>query len=208
MGPFLFCQSCNRILLAQHKSTHMHMSVQGISCSTRAYPRATCHIGGLCRTEHTLGLCSCPVHCCLTRVCHQPISSGVASMLLRTCPVLGTTDGLQDGPQDACPMHDSHRRETGRYKVPPPSSAFPSSASFPFSLNIPVWLLPSQKSELIISNQLSPSPSGRAALGHGSWGSRDCGVTAVCARVYEHGVCIYVCVCVCLSTDPALGGAQ
>lgn len=132
MGPFLFCQSCNRILLAQHKSTHMHMSVQGISCSTRAHPRATCHIGGLCRTEHTLGLCSCPVHCCLTRVCHQPTSSGVASMLLRTCPVLGTTDGLQDRPQDACPMHDSHRRETGRYKVPlppQPSHRLPLSPS-------------------------------------------------------------------------------
>ena len=68
------------------------------------------------------------------------------------------------------------------------SSAFPSSASFPLSFNIPVWLLPSEQSKLLISNQLSPSPSGRAALGHGGWGSRDCGVT----------VCVHVCIQTCV----------
>lgn len=76
---------------------------------------------------------------------------------------------------------------------------------FPLSFNIPVWLLPSEQSKLLISNQLSPSPSGRAALGHGGWGSRDCGVT-VCVHVCMQ-TCVYnyMLMCVSLCIDPLIG---
>lgn len=76
--------------------------------------------------------------------------------------------------------------------------SLPILCLFPLSFNIPVRLLPSEQSKFIISNQLSPSPSGRAALGHGGWGPRDCGVTVVYARVYAN-MCAYLCVYVCES---------
>lgn len=38
MEPFLSERSRNRILLAQHESTHMNMPMQGVSCSSRGHP--------------------------------------------------------------------------------------------------------------------------------------------------------------------------
>uniref|UniRef100_A0A7N5KFZ2 Integrin subunit alpha 7 n=1 Tax=Ailuropoda melanoleuca TaxID=9646 RepID=A0A7N5KFZ2_AILME len=62
-------------------------------------------------------------------------------------------------------------------RVPiPPESSHPPPLLLPSSLDIPVWLLPSEQPELIFSHQLSPGPSGCAALGRGSWGPRDCGM--------------------------------
>lgn len=109
-------------------------------------------------------------------------------MLLRTCPVLGTINTFKIGLRMPVPS-TTPREQIQRSNS---SSVFLSSASYPLSFNIPVRLLPSEQSKFIISNQLSPSPSGRAALGHGGWGPRDCGVTVVCARVYANG-CISMC---------------
>lgn len=101
---------------------------------------------------------------------------------------------------------DSYLRETGS-RIPAPGFmeggqsrdeglCFLSLPVFhlfcsPPSLDIPVWLLLSEQSELIFSHQLSPGPSGCAALGCGNWGPRDCGVI-VCVHV-----CVYAYVCVC-----------
>lgn len=106
-------------------------------------------------------------------------------MLLRTCPVLGTINAfLQDWPQDACPMHYSHRTDKKVHFL----LSLPILCLFPLILQHPSVASSSEQSKLLISNQLSPSPSGRAALGHGGWGSRDCGVT----------VCVHVCIQTCV----------
>uniref|UniRef100_A0A8D1QKJ3 Uncharacterized protein n=1 Tax=Sus scrofa TaxID=9823 RepID=A0A8D1QKJ3_PIG len=59
---------------------------------------------------------------------------------------------------------------------PPGCTGWAAGAGAAGAAHVEVWLLPSEWPELIFPHQLSPGPSGRAALGRGSWGSRDCGM--------------------------------
>lgn len=127
-------------------------------------------------------------------------SSGVAPMLLRTCPVLGTINTFKIGLRMPVPS-TTPREQIQRSNS---SSVFPSSASSPLILQHPsaassVGTVQVHHFQPTITEPIWPCSPRPWRLGaQGLWGNC-CVCTRVCKRVH-----IYVLICVSLCTDPRI----